>query len=357
MSYRNINKIWMEAFNAKFPKYEIVSILLYDACSCVYLLSSGLELRITTNTSMYHFSKELRNKRTQHVAKIIECFSTTLPDERNNEENVFCIISERLVRDFSPKDVVQSGINLFINSWRECFDSFSPLDNIGVVIEERYANKDVKTEKLVLEKILNSRNCDDIIQIATALHDAFQEVKELDPSSIIYLYTDNIGLSDDGVIKICNIGHEFIGLDNCYEIDVQENSVTVKYNPAEIDVCNKNLLIPLKVDVGHSKKLLVLAKIDTGATCSGFSESLFKRACLEDLGPTEILGSTGNRDSINTTCDVEFPNGHKTTLVGCTMVDHGEICILIGMDLLMYCKLSLEPYENGFKYKLVFMPQ
>ena len=347
----------MEAFNAKFPKYEIVSILLYDKCSCVYLLSSGLELRITTNASMYHISKELRNKQFKHVAKIIECFSTTLPNEYNIEEKFFCIISERLVREFKPKEVVQSGINLFRNSWREYFKPFSQFDNVDVAIEERYASKDVEAEKLVLETILSSGHHEHIIQIATALHNAFQEVKELDPSSIIYLYTDNIGLSDDGVIKICNIGHEFIGLENCYEMDMQGNSVTIKYNPTEMEVCDRNLLMPLKVSVGHDKKISVLAKIDTGAMYSGFSDSLFERAGLMNLGLDKISGSTGNRDSINTKCNVEFPNGYKTTLVGYTIADHGNVCILIGMDLLKHCKFSFEPYKNGYKYELVFMPQ
>ena len=46
-----------------------------------------------------------------------------------------------------------------------------------------------------------------------------------------YLFTDNIGLSDDHLIKICNIGHDFLGLDDSYEIDTTNNSVTVTYNP------------------------------------------------------------------------------------------------------------------------------
>lgn len=357
MSYRNINEIWMETFNAKFPKYEIVSILLYDAYSCVYLLSSGLELRITTNASMYHISKELRNKQFKHVAKIIECFSTTLPNEYNIEEKFFCIISERLVREFKPKEVVQSSINLFRDTWRGCLEPFSPFDNIDVAIEERYASKDVEAEKLVLETILCSGNHEDVVQIAIALHDVLRSIKELDSDSYIHMSTGNIGLSDDGIIKICNIDHEFIGLDNCYEIDVQENSVAVKYNPEDNCICDRNLLMPLKVCLDHGEKVSVLAKIDTGAMCSGFSDSLFERAGLENLGIDKISGSTGNRDSISTKCDVEFPNGYKTTLVGYTIVDHGEICIFIGMDLLRHCKLSFEPYENGYKYELVFMPK
>lgn len=357
MKYRNIDKIQMEAFNAKFPKYEIVSILLYDKCSCVYLLSSGIELRITTIASVYHISKELRNKQFKHVAKIIECFSTTLPNEYNIEEKYFCIISERLVREFKPKGVVQSGINLFRNTWRECFKPFSQFDNVDVAIEERYASKDAEAEKLVLETILCSGNHEDVVQIAIALHDALRTIKELDSDSYIHMSTDYIGLSGDGIIKICNIDHEFIGLDNCYEIDVQENSVAVKYNPAENCICDRNLPMPLKVGLGHGEKVSVLAIIDTGAVCSGFSNSFFERAGLPNLGQTAISGTTGNRESIDTKCDVEFPNGHKTTLVGCTMVDHGEVCILIGMDLLMHCKFSLEPYKNGFKYELIFMPQ
>lgn len=357
MSYHNINEIWMEAFNAKFPKYEIVSILLYDAYSCVYLLSSGLELRITTNASMYHISKELRNKQFKHVAKIIECFSTTLPDERNIEENVFCIISERLVREYKPKDVVQSGINLFRDTWRGYFESFSPLGNIDVAIEERYARKDVEAEKLVLETILCSGNHEDVVQIAIALHNAFQDVKELDPASCIYLFTDNIGLSDDGIIKICNIGHEFIGLDNRYEIDVQQNSVTVKYNPVEKDVRDGKMLMPLMVDFGHGKKIPVLAQIDIEAKYSALSDSFFKRACLEDFDSVGFSCPSNEYEPIKIRFEVEFPNKYKATFEGFTMEDSDDIRILIGVDLLRHCEFSLEPYENGFKYELVFMPQ
>lgn len=354
MSYHNINEIWMEAFNAKFPKYEIVSILLYDAYSCVYLLSSGLELRITTNASVYHISKELRNKQFKHVANIFECFSTTLPNEYNNEEKYFCIISERLVREFKSKDVVQSGIDLFRNTWRECIKPFSQFDNVDVAIEERYASKDVEAEKLVLETILCSGNHEDVVQIAIALHDALRTIKELDSDSYIHMSTDYIGLSGDGIIKICNIDHEFIGLENCYEIDVQESSVTVKYNPVEKDDRNGKMLMPLNVDFGHGKKIPVLAQIDIEAKYSALSDSFFKRACLEDFDSVGFSCPSNEYEPIKIRFEVEFPNKYKATFEGFTMEDRDDIRILIGMDLLRHCEFSLEPYENGFKYELVF---
>lgn len=33
------------------------------------------------------------------------------------------------------------------------------------------------------------------------------------------MFADNIGMSEDGEIKICNIAHAFVGLDENYEID------------------------------------------------------------------------------------------------------------------------------------------
>ena len=114
----NLNAIWLEAFNQRCTKYQIGKILLCDACSCVYLLSDGKELRITVNSRMYNFSKILKTKQYKHVAKVFDCFIMSLPNQYDEEENVFCIVTEFLKRDFQPRVVIQSAINLFRNVWR-----------------------------------------------------------------------------------------------------------------------------------------------------------------------------------------------------------------------------------------------
>ena len=164
-------------------------------------------------------------------------------------------------------------------------------------------------------------------------------------------------MSEYGEIKICNIGHSFIGLDDNYEIDSSISSVTVTYDPivSEDFIRDKRMLIPLKVDFGDGRLLPVLGQIDTGATSSGFTESFFNRAALINLGKTKMCGTTGSMESVRTMCDVVFPNGRKDTLYGTTMKTMDDVSILIGMDLLSYCKFQSEPYKNGFRYKLTFL--
>ena len=91
------------------------------------------------------------------------------------------------------------------------------------------------------------------------------------------MFADNIGMSEDGEIKICNIAHAFVGLDENYEIDTTAMSVTVIYDPVvdEDFVIDRRMLISLKVDFGDGNLLPVLGQIDTGATSSGFTESFF----------------------------------------------------------------------------------
>ena len=355
MGYVNINNLWKEEFNKRSLDYQIDEVLLNDACSCVYVLKDNRELRITVNTHMYHFSKIMKVKQYKHVAKIYDCFKMVLPNQYGEDEYVYCIVSERICRDFQSRSLIQSAIKLFRDTWTEYIKSIGKLElNSDVCIEQAYANSDSLVKKYVLQQLKKNATNSIVFDIVIALHDTYQKVKKLDAASVIYLFPENIGLSDDGVVKICNISHDFIGLDDCYEIDVAKDSITITYNPIGYDfIVDKRMLVPLKICTGETV-YSVLGLIDTGAECSCFAESLYKRFSLGCLGETKVVGVTGVKETVRTACVVEFPNGFRLELKGLVIDDDRDVSIIIGMDLIMSCKLLTEPYENGFRYKLIF---
>lgn len=314
-------------------------------------------MRISVDTRLYHFSKCLMDKDYKHVAKVYDCFKTFLPNQYGEEENVFCIVTERLYRDFQSREIIQNAINLFRNTWSEYLKSIQRSEhNTDVCIEQAYVDKDLVGEKRVLDKIRNTESNSIMLNIALFLHDVYKVIKGLDSNSVLFLFPDNIGLSEDGILKMCNISYNFWGLDDNYEVESASNSISITYNPiiCEDAIRDYRMLIPLKVDFGNGIIGPVLGQIDTGATTSGFAESFFNRASLADLGETCVTGVSGSIKSKLTECHVEFPNGHKATLKGSTTKDIGDVSILIGMDLLCMCKFQFEPYENGFRYKLLF---
>ena len=348
-----ISKIWQTAFNKRHTGYNIVEPILEDVYSCIYRLDDGREVRITTKSSMYNFSTALRNKTYKHIAGISDCFKTVLPIQRGELQNVFCIVGEPLKRDFATKDEILSGINLFRDLWikKHRLDS-----NPFIDIETAYSNLDEKSRTFVIHNI----KCADATQVAKdvalAIDEAYHVIKPLDTDSFWHPYPENIGLGENGDVKICNIDHKFMGLDNSYEISTDSNSITVKYDPIidEYNVKNNQMLMPLKVLVGSNEEL-VLGLIDTGAMSSGFSDDFFEYASLKNHGKTTVVGCTGKREAINTFCFVTFPNGQIESLRGLTISPDAEVSIVIGMDLLSRCKFESEPYCNGFKYKLTFL--
>lgn len=353
--------IWQEAFNNRNNKYHIDRFLLEDLASCTYLLEDGNELRLTVNSNMYHFSKNLRRKNFKHIARIFDCFKIELPDQRGEETMVFGVITEPIKRYFEPREVIQSGINLLTNTWSDYLRSVRRLDlNPYISIDKAYSERDNIGRNVVVKHIKKANTTQAVKDIAIALNNTYMRIKELDPLSHLFLYTDNIGLAENGIIKICNIGHVFMGLDGNYEIDLTPNAVSISYDPYCDDVFDdyfirdNRMLIPLRVYIdGHETP--VLGQIDTGATSSGFSESFYERASLENFGETKIVGSTGVADSIKTRCIVKFPNGYMDSLHGSTLKDIDEVSIVIGMDLLSRCKFESEPYKKGFRYKLTFL--
>lgn len=357
MGVKDINIIWMDAFNERCSRYHITSILLHDYSSCVYQLEDYRELRITVNPRMYNFTKVLKTKHYKHIVKIYDCFKMVLPDQNEDEENVFCIVTERLNRNFQSRATIQSAINLFRNIWSEYLETNHWLGTpTDISIEKAYSKKDRKGREYVLDRIRTSGHSQIIIDITISLNDAYRRIKELDPHSTIFLYTDNIGLADDSTIKLCNISHDYLGLGDSYDIDTTSNSVTITYSPIANNgfVSDNRMLIPLNVDFGNGELLPVLGQIDTGASSSGFTEVFYERASLKSFGSTKTSGITGTMDSRITMCNVTFPNGYKTTLCGTTIRKIDDVSILIGMDLLSRCKFISEPFGNGFRYKLIF---
>ena len=356
--YRKVSEIWMEEFNAINSSYHINKFILEDAHSCIYELKDGRELRISVSTLMYHFAKQLLSKSYKHVVRIDDCFKLTLRNQYDEAANVFCIVSEGLNRGFAPRDVKQSGINLFRNIWSEYLKcSQSVVLCPDVKIEQAYADNDTEGKRNVIQRIKEYTSNQIVKDIALSLHDTYRKIKNLDSNSSLYMFADNIGMSEDGEIKICNIAHAFVGLDENYEIDTTTMSVTVIYDPIvdEDFVIDRRMLIPLKVDFGDGNLLPVLGQIDTGATSSGLTESFFKRASLNDLGKTRMKGATGEMEAIRTKCEVVFPNGRKETLHGSTMKSLDDVSILVGMDMLSNCKIHFEPFNYGFKYKIIFI--
>lgn len=354
---KKIRDIWMDKFNEKFKNYHITSFLLEDGSSCVYLLENGQELRITVNKNMYDFSKELKNVCHEHLAIISDCFKAHFPDERGDEQNVFCIISEKLNRSFQPRAVVQAGINLFRDIWIEYLKSGHQLDsNPYVSIEDAYVNKDYKGIEYVKERIEKIESSKIIKDIAYAFSEAFAKVKMVDHGALIYWFPDNIGMSEDNIIKICNIGHRYRAVDENHDVDYDSTSVTVTYDPIleSDDIADMRLLIPVKVNLTDTIQNRVVAQIDTGAYSSAFTTDFYERALLQKLGDTVIGGVTGKMESVKTKCVVEFPNGFKTTLDGVRMKNMDDVSILIGMDFLSKCEFRIEPYKNGMKYKITF---
>jgi len=348
-------EIWQKAFNKRCSKYHIVDFLLQDVFSCTFLTDDGKELRLTTNQNMYNFSSVLQRKKYKHVANIYDCFKIELPSERGELQNVFCVVSELLKRDFAPLADVQMGINLFRDSWIKCLSRKYHLNlNSYNDIDNAYSSKSDNGRKLVIETIKDANNNKTAKDVALAMEEAYEKVMKLDPDALIFPFSDNIGLAQDGIIKICNIGHKFMGLDDNYEIYTTSNSVTVVYNPCSDDVhLDNRLLMPLKVNI-DGREALFLGQIDTGASSSGFTEYFYKEAELENFGIAKTIGATGEMDSISTRCLVNFPNGYCEPLYGSTIKKFGDISVLIGMDLISRCKFAFEPYRNGFKYKLTF---
>lgn len=342
----------IKAFNDYNNKYRIESYLLEDNYSYVFLLTNGFELRITTNFRTYLFSKKLKTLKSPHIVFVYDYFIMTLSDNDKQEEKYYCIITEHINRDFLPKEIIQSAVTLFKDS---VLNYCNIADGLSTTLNEAYAKCDEAKREKITKIIKDSKEQPKIKEIAISLNRAYKTLFAFDIHSLIFLYPDNIGISNSKKIKIGNISHDSIGIDANYDLCWTRNSVTVIYDPSihEIDNRDMRLLIPVYYDYGNGYVVQEIAEIDTGAEVSGFTESFAKKANLSKLDRKKISGTTGSMTSFRTKCCVEFPNGHKEVLQG-SIIKDSDVKILIGMDLLSKCKFIFEPYNYGFKYKLSF---
>ena len=119
----------------------------------------------------------------------------------------------------------------------------------------------------------------------------------------------NIGLSENGIIKICNIGHMFMGLSNSYEIESNTAFVMILYDPVhdaeynQFFIKDHRMLMPLIIDI-DGEEILFLGRIDIGATALAFTERLYDMTSLPNFGETKTSGIGGEVDSIQTACKV-----------------------------------------------------
>lgn len=350
-----ISSIWTKAFNAKYSNYQIDRFLFDDAYSCVFQLTDGRELRITSNRCTYNFSKQIKNRSYKHVASVLDCFQDAFPNIDNEEDWLYCIVSEGINRDFLTFDQKQSAINLFRKVWCDYFESINKkIDpNPDISIELAYINNDVQGRRTVVKQLKQSKEDSVVVDIALAIHDAYQRTKTIEKYSHIFLFPENIGMSFDKQVKICYINNQLIGLDADYSIDCIGRSIQITYIPlSDRSSRIQKLEIPLLVHTKDGDTLPVFGIIDTGAEYSGFTEDLIKRGNLENLGMCTISGPTGIGESIQTECYVEFPNKIIKKIHGCSIKRKDNISIIIGMNLLSKCKIQTEPFHNGYRYKL-----
>ena len=189
-------------YNRIRPDDKIVREVEHNRMSSTYILQSGKDLRMLADERTYQFLKgKMMSHKFKHVATIADCFEVKIISE-DYEDNIYCVVSEPLNRDYISEETKQAGINLFRDTWMEYLHC-SVSDAFGR-IDEAYFSKDSK-EKFVLQSIEDSRRNPEEIKVAIALHNAFRDVISLGPA-MIWPYPINVGLSDDGVVKITHIG-------------------------------------------------------------------------------------------------------------------------------------------------------
>lgn len=200
-----IDIMWKDAFNAQNLGYRVVRILDSKPAFCLYLLDNGNEVRmICGNSSVYDFSKEkLMNRDFKHIAKVIDCFKFDFVENAANHYSIYCIITERLDRDFAKYAEIQAGINLFVEAWQEylqCSDT-----QVYNMLEEAYINNDEQGNDYVHRYIISNakENIDE--KVALVFAEVYKTVKDLSPTARINLFPANVGVADSEV-KICFIG-------------------------------------------------------------------------------------------------------------------------------------------------------
>lgn len=190
-------------YNETRPNDKIIEEVFSNGMSCTYILQSRKELRMIADKNTYHFLKEVvMPQNFRHVAKITECFEIKIPSGYARKYTL-CIVSEPLNRGFINEGTKQSGINFFYDIWAEYLHS--RVSDIYNLVDKAYFSKDSKGEEYVLRKIEASDKSVEEKKVAIALNGAFRDIMSLGPA-MIWPSPLNIGLSDDGIVKITHIG-------------------------------------------------------------------------------------------------------------------------------------------------------
>ena len=201
----NIDNKWKDAFNAQNLGYCIVKILDSKPAFCLYLLDNGNEVRmLCSNSSVYDFSKEkLLNRNYRHIAKVLDCVEFDYVESDDVKYSIYCIITERIERDFAKYDEKQLGINLFVEAWQEylqCSDT-----QVYNMLDEAYTNNEEQGKEFVHRYITSNAKGNIDKKVALAFTEVYKTVKGLSPTARINLFPDNVGVANSEV-KICFIG-------------------------------------------------------------------------------------------------------------------------------------------------------
>ena len=189
-------------YNRMRPCDKIVRVLDSNIMSSTYILQSGKELRMLADKRTYQFLKnKLKSYSFKHVAEITECFEVKIGSE-DYEDNLYCVVSEPLNRGYICEETKQAGINLFRDAWIEYLHC-SISDAFGR-IDEAYFSKNSAIEFVLRSIEASDKNVEEK-KVAIALNGAYKDIMSLGPA-MIWPYPINIGLSDDGIVKITHIG-------------------------------------------------------------------------------------------------------------------------------------------------------
>ena len=190
-------------YNETRPYDKIIEEVFSNDVSSTYILQSRKELRMIADEKTYHFLKEVvMPQNFRHVAKITECFMINIPSGYTRNYT-FCIVSEPLNRGLINERTKQSGINYFYDVWAEYLHCRA--SDVYGRVDEAYFSKDSVGEEFILRSIEASDKSVEEKKVAIALNGAFRDVMSLGPA-IIWPSPLNIGVADDGVVKITHIG-------------------------------------------------------------------------------------------------------------------------------------------------------
>lgn len=190
-------------YNKTRPNDKIVKKVFSNNVTSVYILQSGKDLQMFAEVRQYQFSKnKVMPHNFKHVSTITECFEIEIPSD-DYKDVLYCIVSEPLNRDFVDDETKQNGINLFRDVWMKYLQC--SVTDAFRLIDEAYLSKDSIGEEFVLRSIESSNESVEEKKVAIALNGAFKDVMTLGPA-IIWPDPMNIGVADDGIVKITYIG-------------------------------------------------------------------------------------------------------------------------------------------------------